>query len=151
MPETRETWVDQAITNERDDHFGYQDYARVLANNIRKAGTPLTVGIFGSWGSGKTSLMHLIDKDVSSTGAKTLWINVWELSNQEEVWHAFLQALMSKVNREQPVWQRVNWFQLLKELARIIARCASRHGGDPDLRDYYLGFRVVVRAFSRSS
>lgn len=80
-------WTDREITRKEDDRFGFQDYAEVLAGNIRQAGTPITAGLFGSWGSGKTSLMRLIDAELKTSDNKvtTLWINVWQLASQDEV------------------------------------------------------------------
>ena len=86
-PEER-GWSDHEIAGADSDRFDFRDYAEVLAGRARKADTPLTIGLFGSWGSGKTSLMRLIAGELK--GIETIWINVWQLSNQEEVWQAFL-------------------------------------------------------------
>jgi predicted KAP-like P-loop ATPase len=42
--------------------FGFEAYARTLAELIafRDNRTPLVVGIYGPWGSGKTTLMEAI-------------------------------------------------------------------------------------------
>ena len=103
-------WADAEIVNESDDRFGFQDYAEVLAHRVANADTPLTVGIYGRWGSGKTSLMRLIEKGLNNQNnqVKTLWINVWQLSNREELWNAFLQALLTQVR------ENLSWFQRLK-------------------------------------
>ena len=46
-----------------DDGFGYDDYANTILGMITDARfpSPFTFGIFGEWGSGKTSLMHMIE------------------------------------------------------------------------------------------
>jgi formylglycine-generating enzyme required for sulfatase activity len=108
-------WTDREITNVKDDRFDFRDYAEVLAERARKAEPPLTIGLYGSWGSGKTSLMRLIEDEMQEI--ESIWINVWQLSNQEEVWQAFLQALFNQVNRKFPWWQRIQWGKLLRELA----------------------------------
>jgi len=47
-----------------EDQLNFAPYAKTLADIIADGSvqTPLTVGIFGSWGSGKTSLMTMIKK-----------------------------------------------------------------------------------------
>lgn len=49
-----------------DDHLDAEIYARALADFIRQADTPLTIGIQGGWGSGKTSLFSLIRAQLQS-------------------------------------------------------------------------------------
>jgi formylglycine-generating enzyme required for sulfatase activity len=109
------SWNDREITNKEDDRFDFRDYAEVLADRAQKAEPPLTIGLYGSWGSGKTSLMRLIEGELK--GIETIWINVWQLSEQEEVWQAFLQALFNRVNRKFSLWQRIQWGKLVRELA----------------------------------
>ncbi len=52
---------DNPVTLERDDKFGFMPYVKILENGILNTESlPFTVGIFGGWGTGKTSLMHLL-------------------------------------------------------------------------------------------
>jgi hypothetical protein len=132
----RNTWADTEIAQIDDDHFGFRDYASVLADRARDSDTPLTIGIFGPWGSGKTSLMKLMQSQLQpalgrhgwlrrltawllrrpSHPIKTIWINVWQLSSQEQLWHAFLQALLTQVHKELPVLRRLMFdWRLLRE------------------------------------
>jgi Cdc6-like AAA superfamily ATPase len=168
VPQSERGWTDREITKKEDDRFDFRDYAEVLADRARKAEPPLTIGLYGSWGSGKTSLMKLIGEELrlsvradqigiieqlpewsgrpellksieKSPEARispflirvfkflfriegkvqeieSIWINVWQLSNQEEVWQAFLQALFNRVNRKLPWRKRVQWRKLGREL-----------------------------------
>ncbi|MGX7826678.1 KAP family P-loop NTPase fold protein [Actinokineospora sp. 24-640] len=52
---TRDYWT-------TDDHLDYRPYAEAVAAFIRHSGSkpPLTIGIKGRWGAGKTSLMRMI-------------------------------------------------------------------------------------------
>jgi predicted KAP-like P-loop ATPase len=45
-----------------EDQLGFAPYARTLAEIVAVPGTrtPLTIGIFGDWGRGKTSLMRTV-------------------------------------------------------------------------------------------
>lgn len=60
IPTERTTSVDQPITSLTDDQLGFAKYAYILARFIAHCDTPMTVGIHGEWGSGKTSLANLI-------------------------------------------------------------------------------------------
>ena len=113
-PPSERGWTDREITKIEDDRFDFRDYAEVLADPVCNAEPPLTIGIYGSWGSGKSSLMNLIRGELREI--ETIQINVWQLSNQEEVWQAFLQALFNRVNSKLRWWQRVQWRKLGREL-----------------------------------
>ena len=119
------SWTDSEIRTRSEDGFGFEEYAQVLARRVSEVGAPLTFGIFGHWGSGKTSLMNLIDEQIKLSEKKkkrvgnrfeTLWINVWQFSNQEELWHAFLQAIFSEVEEKLSLWKRIDKRKLFKQL-----------------------------------
>lgn len=42
--------------------LGFQDYATALSDIIRSSTPEFAVGIFGSWGTGKTTLMRQIER-----------------------------------------------------------------------------------------
>ena len=131
--ELKGNWSDNAITKADEDRFGFRVYARVLVDRATETETPLTIGVFGRWGSGKTSLMHLMINEWKKRQSPELptleyiWINVWQLSNQEQLWNAFLQSLLSQVHNKLKWYQRlkfdwslfrdrVSWWQLVRNL-----------------------------------
>ena len=64
-------------------------HADALTEFIKYTSTPMTIGIQGEWGSGKTSLLNKIYHSLEKEGEKYLqiWINSWEhslLSTPEE-------------------------------------------------------------------
>lgn len=55
----------------RQDHLGVDDYARVLARFVLHPETqpPLTLGIHGPWGKGKSSFMQLVERALVTEAA----------------------------------------------------------------------------------
>jgi len=59
-PENEDLFLaDRAITSEEDDEFGHKEYADSLERILRNADPPWHIGIFGEWGSGKTSIIRM--------------------------------------------------------------------------------------------
>ena len=87
---------DQPNKSFKADKLGIQPHAKALTSFIEQCDTPITIGIQGEWGSGKTSLLNLIDRNLNGDGDRNennngkflqIWVNAWEhslLSKPEE-------------------------------------------------------------------
>ena len=63
------------------DTLKIKKHADALTKFIQHTATPLTIGIQGEWGSGKTSLLNAIYHSLENDGQyKQIWINSWEHS-----------------------------------------------------------------------
>ena len=64
------------------DLFGIQKYQNALVEFIKNSQTPLTIALQGEWGSGKTSLMNMLDDELCSDKKPfyRVWINSWQYS-----------------------------------------------------------------------
>ena len=82
------------------DYFNFTNYVKILTNIIVDIGsTPFTIGIFGPWGSGKTTLMKLIHNKLNNK-CKTIWFNPWKYDNKEAVWNAFIQSIFEQMKKD---------------------------------------------------
>lgn len=63
-----------------DDKLKAGKYADALAKFIRNANTPVTIGIQGGWGSGKTSLFSLLRRRLKAGRTLCITVNAWEHS-----------------------------------------------------------------------
>jgi len=73
--------VDEPNRGDQPDKLDISRHATALAQFIRKADTPITIGIQGEWGSGKTSLLNSIWSQLDQADEyKQIWINSWENS-----------------------------------------------------------------------
>jgi len=69
----------------RDDLY-FSDFRQALLTILTQAQTPLTVGVFGPWGSGKTSLLPMLKKDVEDKGLRSIrpvWFTAWKYDRHE--------------------------------------------------------------------
>ena len=102
------------------DTLGTKKYADSLAKFVRQCDTPLTVGVQGEWGSGKTSILNIIrslihhsnedvrvsrQKTESVRGAevfKTIWIDTWEhslLKKPEECLLSIVEEIIDEITK----------------------------------------------------
>ena len=68
------------------DSLNFADFHGALKNIIATAQTPVTVGIFGPWGSGKTSLMQMLRQDFEqqqSASVRTVWFTAWKYDRHD--------------------------------------------------------------------
>ena len=58
-------WLDNASNI---DMLFYSPYASTIVNFTNNEElTPLTIGLYGSWGAGKSSLLQMIQKEIESS------------------------------------------------------------------------------------
>jgi predicted KAP-like P-loop ATPase len=64
-----------------EDNLRFSDFRPALFNILTQAQTPLTIGVFGPWGSGKTSLLRMLKEDVEkkrSSSLRAVWFTAWK-------------------------------------------------------------------------
>jgi hypothetical protein len=75
---------------------------------VRECDTPLTIGIFGPWGSGKTSLMRLVQEALEGQRTKghrqawTVRFNAWTYDRQEVLWRALILQVLARFRPTTP-------------------------------------------------
>jgi Cdc6-related protein, AAA superfamily ATPase len=79
--------VDEPLAMRGKDLLKIKRYSNALITFIKNSQTPITIGIQGEWGSGKTSLLNTIYTELESANEhqdskdfKVVWINSWENS-----------------------------------------------------------------------
>lgn len=73
--------VDEANPGNKEDTLDIGKHSKALTTFITYTSTPMTIGIQGEWGSGKTSLLNKIYHSLEREDKyKQIWINSWEHS-----------------------------------------------------------------------
>lgn len=71
---------DKPIQNQSEDQLKINKYADALVQFILNSDTPITIGLQGEWGTGKTSMMNLLRESLADKNVATSWVNTWEYS-----------------------------------------------------------------------
>ena len=90
---------DNPILRPEDDLLKRADVAEAFARHVLAldAGEGAAVGIFGSWGSGKTSFVNLARAEFYSEGVPVLDFNPWLFSGTEELLGRFFAELSAEL------------------------------------------------------
>ena len=77
------TWFlkDEPLSNfQGQDRFSHNAYVNLLVTAISELTPPFTLGVFGSWGVGKSSIVNDLSNKLgrSSSDTRAVTIDVWK-------------------------------------------------------------------------
>lgn len=95
-------WNDDAITSAREDKFGRAGWAvkqAKLIDGSHAAKSSLVYGLEGPWGSGKSSVLSMIEGALADIDSKwhVVYFTPWATTTQEELFSEFFAALSSAI------------------------------------------------------
>jgi len=106
-----------------------QELSKLIAN--KKTLSPLTLGIYGKWGEGKSSFLRLIEKELDEISLKMkkdksvknqynkthiVRFDASEYNDQDKIWFSMLSQLFSKYESEKGILAKVQYgFEMLKK------------------------------------
>ena len=102
--------TDKPISFLTEDLLKVDKYSNALSNFITNSETPITIGLQGEWGTGKTSLMALLLEDFKTKDIACSWVNTWEYSmfrNAHETTPGVLRGMLEKLKEsciDRGVW-----------------------------------------------
>lgn len=116
------------------DLLGFAPTGDILAEVVRHPPRlPFTLGIFGAWGSGKTTMMQMIRDRLVAEGFKTVWFNAWKYDSKEVIWNALIQRIFWEMRNDSEVTAREDGDRFrervgtaAKGLATYAAKVATR-------------------------
>ena len=120
---------DSSIENFKDDLYGVTPFAKALAKSLMNMKSPVgtTIALNGPWGSGKSSVVNLIRKELKSLGDENLVVSefkCWWFRGEEALALAFLQELHSALKDK--LGNKVK--DLIPSLARRLLQAAPAIG-----------------------
>ena len=113
---------DKPIDDPRDATRDLVTLARRIARFVRhpEASVPLTIALTGRWGSGKSSLMKLVHKELVPKKPTTdrypcIWFNAWHHQNEAYLFASLMESIRSSLLSEFPISYYVSFhLRLLK-------------------------------------
>ena len=125
--------TDTPITSIAQDLLQIKTYSDALSEFIAESDTPITIGLQGEWGTGKTSLMAILLENLSRQNIATSWVNTWEHSlfrTSREVTPKVLKSMLDQLEqscRKRGVWENTDDIdKAIKKVGRILGNVANQ-------------------------
>jgi hypothetical protein len=83
----------------KNDMLKLQESVRNVATLIQQVETPFTLGVYGAWGSGKTSFMKMLEAVLKggSSNCHTYWFEAWKYENELTLMLPLLSEMYDKL------------------------------------------------------
>lgn len=111
---------DSPVVNREDDHLNRWPLARE-AFGIATTGPAdwsVRIGIYGEWGSGKSTVLGFVGQLAEKEGHVLIQFNPWQYTSREALWQAFVLAIYSK-----PIFrglERAGWARTKKRALSVM-------------------------------
>jgi len=91
-----------------DDAFGIDPYKKGLIEFTTHSATPITIALQGEWGSGKTSLMNSLEKDLCGEAGPYhgIWLNTWEYALMKDAETALVGILSGLIEQIMTIFKQ---------------------------------------------
>jgi predicted KAP-like P-loop ATPase len=110
------------------DLLYYAPIAKTVERLLRESrGAPLTIGVHGDWGAGKSSVLKMTQQLLNADERVCcIWFNGWTFEGFEDAKTVVIQTIVDELRRARPnstkvadaakkVLRRVDWFKLAKQ------------------------------------
>ena len=132
-------WNDVETTT---DYLHFSVVSKTVADLIIESGdNPISIGVSGSWGAGKSSMVKMIGKDLNDQSGNNKYIflefNAWLYQGYEDAKSALLESVTQQLTEEmqkqgideddelgkkfKKFLKRINWFQVSKLALPLLA------------------------------
>lgn len=137
---------DLPITKSEEDALNRSNFAKNLAQAVIRCTFPtsFSIGLYGKWGSGKTSLLNMVIEEIENIeeSAIILRFNPWLCSDSKQLVTQFFKQLSAAIKLKKPAeekaWELIDQYADLFEAAEMIPVAGNM-------------FKFVGRAFAKKA
>lgn len=105
-------WADNETS---EDLLGFKVHADLLVDVIKDDKVlPVTIGVFGDWGSGKSSILKIVEKELTggkddglNDGTLVLFFNGWVFEGYDDAKAALLESIIESFDKHKTIGNKV--------------------------------------------
>ena len=112
-------WSDKETTQ---DLLGYTVHASLLKKVVtNEKNLPITIGLYGDWGSGKSSILRILEKELKKDiDTVVVYFDGWSFESFDDAKMALIQGIVDALEKEETFFNKVGGkateeYQALKE------------------------------------
>lgn len=141
------------------DLLGFELHSDIIIELIKEdAMMPLTLGVFGDWGSGKSSILESIECKLTTSqfkedGVYCIQFNGWSFEGYDDAKAALMEAIVSKIEAEfttkegvkavaKKLYHSINWMRVAK--AALPVATAYFSGGASLIPQIASGLKDII-------
>lgn len=133
----------------KQDLLGYTVHASLLKNVVtNEKNLPITVGLYGDWGSGKSSILRILEEELKKDNdTVVVYFDGWSFESFDDAKMALIQGIVDALEKDERFFAKVgdkaseayetlkeafaklkksiNWMRVLKFSAKTIAPIAT--------------------------
>lgn len=99
-------WSDKETS---EDLLGYSAHAKLLENVVtNEKNLPITIGLYGDWGSGKSSILKILQERLESKNdAVVIYFDGWSFENFDDAKMALIQGIIDSLEENKKFFSKV--------------------------------------------
>ena len=99
-------WSDKETT---EDLLGYTVHASLLRNVVtNEKNLPITIGLYGDWGSGKTSILKILEEELKNDNdTVVVYFDGWSFESFDDAKMALIQGIVDALEKDERFFAKV--------------------------------------------
>lgn len=99
-------WSDKETSKDLLGYTVHADLLKAVVTNDKNL--PITVGLYGDWGSGKSSILKILEEELRKEDSTVVvYFDGWAFESFDDAKMALIQGIVEALEKEEKFWAKV--------------------------------------------